>query len=76
MLTLKNKFGIFLPGSKIGKKIAVTLVRSPIGRQPSHKATVVGLGLKRMNHTVELEDTPSIRGMIDKVSYLLAVEAI
>ncbi len=59
-----------------GKKIAVKLVKSIIGRQPSHKATVAGLGLKRINHTVELDDTPSIRGMINKVSYLLAVEAV
>lgn len=60
--------------SKTTNKIEVTLVRSPIGRQPSHKATVVGLGLKRMHHTVVLEDTPSIRGMINKISYLLAVQ--
>lgn len=59
---------------KQSKTISVKLVRSPIGRQPSHKATVAGLGLKRMNQTVQLEDTPSVRGMINKVSYLLAVE--
>lgn len=55
------------------KKITVTLTKSPIGRQPSHKATVLGLGLRRINHTVELEDTPSIRGMINKVFYLVTV---
>lgn len=55
------------------KKLTVKLVRSPIGRQPSHKATVIGLGLKRINQTVQLEDTASIRGMINKVSYMLEV---
>ncbi len=56
------------------KKIKVTLVRSPIHRTASHKACVSGLGLRRMHHTVEVEDTPAVRGMIDKVSYLLEVE--
>lgn len=55
------------------KTLSVTLVRSIIGRQPSHKATVVGLGLKRINQTVQLEDTPSIRGMLNKVYYLVKV---
>ncbi len=55
------------------KKLTVKLVRSPIGRQPSHKATITGLGLKRMHQTVQLEDTPSVWGMINKVSYLLEV---
>jgi large subunit ribosomal protein L30 len=55
-------------------KLAVTLVRSPIARKPSHVATIAGLGLKRMHQTVELQDTPSIRGMINKVSYMLSVE--
>jgi large subunit ribosomal protein L30 len=57
-------------------KLAVTLVRSPIGRQPSHKATVVGLGLTRMHKTVIVNDTPSVRGMLDKVSYLLSVQPV
>ncbi len=56
------------------KKIKITLVRSPIHRTASHKACVSGLGLRRMHHTVEVEDTPAVRGMIDKVSYLLEVE--
>lgn len=55
--------------------IRVTLVRSLIGRIEAHKATVKGLGLRRMNHTVEVQDTPAIRGMINAVSYLLKVEA-
>ncbi|NVK02053.1 MAG: 50S ribosomal protein L30 [Oceanospirillaceae bacterium] len=54
--------------------VKVTLVRSPIGTLPKHKATLTGLGLRRMNHTVELEDTPAVRGMINKVSYMLRVE--
>ncbi|ODC04638.1 50S ribosomal protein L30 [Terasakiispira papahanaumokuakeensis] len=55
-------------------KIKVTLVKSPIATQPKHKLNVKGLGLRRIGHTVELEDTPAVRGMINKVSYLLRVE--
>ncbi len=55
--------------------VKVTLIKSVIGRLESHRATVKGLGLRRMHHTVELEDTPAIRGMINKVNYLLKVEA-
>ena len=54
--------------------VRVTLIKSFHGRLPRHRATVTGLGLKRINHTVELEDTPCVRGMINKVSYLLKVE--
>ena len=54
--------------------VSVTLTKSFYGRLPSHRATVTGLGLKRINHTVVLEDTPCVRGMINKVSYLLRVE--
>jgi len=56
------------------KTVKVTLVRSPIHRIASHKACVTGLGLRRMHHTVEVEDTPSVRGMINKISYMLKVE--
>ena len=56
------------------KTIKVTQVRSTNGRIASHKACVAGLGLRRINHTVEVEDTPSTRGMINKVSYLVRVE--
>jgi large subunit ribosomal protein L30 len=55
--------------------IKVTLVKSLIGRIESHRATVKGLGLRRMHHTVEVQDTPAIRGMINTVGYLLKVEA-
>lgn len=54
--------------------VSVTLIKSFYGRLPAHRATVTGLGLKRINHTVELVDTPEVRGMINKVSYLLKVE--
>jgi large subunit ribosomal protein L30 len=57
------------------KTLKVTLVRSLIGRKQDQRATVRGLGLRRMHHTVVLEDTPAVRGMINKVSYLLKLEA-
>ena len=65
------------PAKKAAPKkatVRVTLVKSFHGRLPRHRATVTGLGLKRINHTVELEDTACVRGMINKVSYLLKVE--
>jgi large subunit ribosomal protein L30 len=58
-----------------GKKIRVTLVKSLIGTRPEHRACVRGLGLRKRNHTVEVIDTPSTRGMINKVSFLLKLEA-
>jgi large subunit ribosomal protein L30 len=54
--------------------IKVTQLKSSNGRLPSHKACVAGLGLRRIGHTVEVEDTPSVRGMINKVHYLVRVE--
>jgi len=59
---------------KDASTIKVTLVKSVIGRIEAHKATVKGLGLRRIRHTVELQDTPAIRGMINAVSYLVKVE--
>ncbi|OIR04841.1 50S ribosomal protein L30 [mine drainage metagenome] len=59
---------------KDASSIKVTLVKSVIGRIEAHKATVKGLGLRRIRHTVELQDTPAIRGMINAVSYLVKVE--
>ncbi len=56
------------------KKIKVTLNKSTIGRLKSHKACIAGLGLRRIRHTVEVTDTPSVRGMINKVSYMVSVE--
>ncbi len=55
-------------------KIRVTLAKSVHGRLQSHKDTVRGLGLRRIRHSVELDDTPQVRGMINKVAYLLRVE--
>jgi large subunit ribosomal protein L30 len=54
--------------------IKVTLIKSTIGRIASHRASVAGLGLRRIRHTVEIEDTLANRGMINAVSYLLRVE--
>ena len=51
------------------KKVKVTLVKSMIGTKESHRATVRGLGLRRLNSSSELQDTPAVRGMINKVSY-------
>lgn len=60
---------------KTSKVLKVTLVKSPIGTKESHRACVRGLGLRRMHHTVEVEDTPAVRGMINKVYYLVKCEA-
>lgn len=57
------------------KKIKLTLVKSLIGTKQSHRATVRGLGLRRVRSTSVLEDTPAVRGMINKVSYLLKCES-
>jgi large subunit ribosomal protein L30 len=56
------------------QSIKVTQVRSAIGRLESHKACLQGLGLRRIGQTVSVEDTPSVRGMINKATYLLRVE--
>ena len=57
------------------KTIKVTQIKSMIGTKQSHRATLRGLGLRRINHTVELVDTPCVRGMINKVFYLVKYEA-
>lgn len=56
------------------KTVKVTQTKSSIGRLPKHKATLRGLGLRKINHTVELEDTPAVRGMINQVYYMVKVE--
>ena len=56
------------------KKLKVTLVKSVIGTKQDHRATVRGLGLGRVNSTAVLEDTPAVRGMINKVRYLVKCE--
>ncbi|MGH8663969.1 MAG: 50S ribosomal protein L30 [Burkholderiales bacterium] len=55
------------------KKLRVKLVKGLMGTKQSHRATVRGLGLRRRNSSVELPDTPAVRGMINRVSYLLDV---
>ena len=54
--------------------LTITQTRSEIGRLGKHKACLTGLGLRRIGHTVTVEDTPSVRGMINKVSYMLKIE--
>ena len=55
------------------KTLTVKLLKSPIGTRADHKATVLGLGLKKIRQTRVLEDTPAVRGMINKVDYLVQV---
>lgn len=57
-----------------GKTVRVTQVRSPIGRPKNQRATLAGLGLDKLNRTRILEDTPAVRGMIEKVKHLVRVE--
>lgn len=58
------------------KTLKIKLLKSVSGTRSDHRATVRGLGLRRVNHTVELVDTPAIRGMVNKVSYLVRVEGM
>ena len=60
--------------NKMAKGVRVTLVRSAIGFSLRHKATLRALGLRRLNHTVELADTPQLRGMLSKVARLVEVQ--
>jgi len=59
-----------------GKKgtVRVTQIASPIGRRRDQRATLVGLGLNKINRSRELEDTPAVRGMIDKVRHLVRID--
>ncbi len=70
-MTTKAKSAEATP--KDGKTVTVTLFKSIAGTRESHRATVRGLGLRRMNSVSTLEDTPAVRGMINKVSYLVKV---
>ncbi|WP_045226000.1 50S ribosomal protein L30 [Methyloterricola oryzae] len=58
------------------KRLKVTQIKSKFGRLESHRQCLAGLGIRRMHHTVTVADTPSIRGMIAKVSYLLKIEEV
>ena len=59
--------------NKAETKVRVQLIRSPIGTKESHRATVRGLGLRGVNSVSELEDTPAVRGMINKIAYLVKI---
>ena len=63
-----------MPKKAAGKALRVTLVKSPIGYKKDQKATVRALGLNRMNQTVEHNDSPAVRGMLNKISHLIKVE--
>ena len=64
-----------MPKTKV-KQIAVTQIKSSIGRLKKHKSCLAGLGLRRIGHTVIIEDTPAVRGMVQAVEYMLRVEEI
>ena len=56
------------------KTLKITQIKSAIGRLKGHKACLRGLGLRRIRQVVEVEDTPSVRGMVNKISYMIKVE--
>ena len=64
-----------MPKTKV-KQIAVTQIKSSIGRLKKHKSCLAGLGLSTIGHTVVIEDTPAVRGMVQAVQYMLRVEEI
>ena len=64
-----------MPKTKV-KQIAVTQIKSSIGRLKKHKSCLAGLGLRKIGHTVVIEDTPAVRGMVHAVQYMLRVEEI
>ena len=64
------------PSNASPKVLRITLVRSPLGNSQRHKATVRSLGLRKMHQTVELTDSPQLRGMVAKVAHMVVVEEI
>ena len=64
-----------MPKTKV-KQIAVTQIKSSIGRLKKHKSCLAGLGLRKIGHSVVIEDTPAVRGMVQAVEYMLRVEEI
>lgn len=64
------------PGAAEGGQLRITLIRSTIGRPPDQERTVKSLGLRRLHHTVERPDNPSIRGMVTKIRHLVRVEEV
>jgi large subunit ribosomal protein L30 len=65
-----------MSANKAGGKLRVTQIGSPIGRESDQRATLIGLGLNKLHRARELADTPSVRGMIDKVGHLVRVETL
>jgi large subunit ribosomal protein L30 len=63
-----------MPSGKTGTRLRVTQIGSPIGRTSDQRETLIGLGLNKRHRTRELEDTPAVRGMINKVRHLVRVE--
>jgi large subunit ribosomal protein L30 len=63
-----------MPSGKTGARLRVTQIGSPIGRTSDQRETLIGLGLNKRHRTRELEDTPAVRGMINKVRHLVRVE--
>ncbi|MBV33551.1 MAG: 50S ribosomal protein L30 [Porticoccaceae bacterium] len=61
---------------KTEKKLKVTQVKSSIGRLKNHKACLTGVGLRRVGHSIEVQDTPSVRGMLNKIRYLINIEEV
>lgn len=61
-------------GTPTGSRLAITLVRSPIGHPAKHKAIVKGLGFRKLQQTVIRPDTPAIRGMVQAISHMVRVE--
>ena len=57
----------------MNQKIKVTLIKSPIGKSQKQRATIAGLGLKKLNETIEMSDTPEVRGMISKITHMLNI---
>ncbi|MEE4109287.1 MAG: 50S ribosomal protein L30 [Halieaceae bacterium] len=62
--------------TKAGPRLRVTQVKSRHGRLRTHQACLTGLGLRRIGHSVEVENTPSVRGMINKINYMVTVEEL
>ena len=65
-----------MAGNKASAQVRVTQIGSPIGRPADQRATLVGLGLNKMHRSRVLEDTPAVRGMIDKIPHLVRAESV
>ncbi len=80
MLTKSLQNAVYLSiksrGDKMSNKLSITMTKSRFGRLPNHQACLKGLGLRKINQTVEVLNTPENRGMINKVAYMLKVEEV